>query len=436
MRIPWWQHQLSWLGDRSRFRIAIKARQIGWSTLIAYESALLAAAFGQASIVASRSQRQSNEVKRRAREWLLLMTEPHVPGLKVVKDNSDDGIILSNGGRILSVPSNPDTIAGFTGNVYLDEYSRHRDQAAIWEAMFGTISSDPSLRLSVVSTPLGCEGKYYEIVEAARSEKKDFPWSLHTCDIHQAVANGCRHDVNELRAACFDDTVYRQSYLCEFVDEAYALLPYALLAQQTDDLLPYEPDFTFLQNCGPLYAGCDVGRVRDLFVIYIGQRVGADRFVTRGIIELSNKDFDVMERAIADVMRLPQMVRMSIDKQSIGAQLAERAEKRYPGRAEGVAATERTNSENAALVKRTFSQGKITIPDRDDLTHDLHSVRTEVTAAGNIRVSAPRERGSHADRYSALALMLHAAMEPQTAITEANTQVLEGVRRPTRQPIW
>ena len=40
---------------------------------------------------------------------------------------------------------------------------------------------------------------------------------------------------------------------------------------------------------------------------------------------------------------------------------------------------------------------------------DLHSVARSVTLSGNVRYAAPREAGSHADRWTALALALHAA---------------------------
>ena len=48
---------------------------------------------------------------------------------------------------------------------------------------------------------------------------------------------------------------------------------------------------------------------------------------------------------------------------------------------------------------------------RWSLLSDLHSVEKQVTAAGNVRYAAPRSEGSHADRFMALALALHAAAQ-------------------------
>ncbi len=56
-----------------------------------------------------------------------------------------------------------------------------------------------------------------------------------------------------------------------------------------------------------------------------------------------------------------------------------------------------------------FQCGDVSIPDHRPLIDDLHSIQRTVTLSGNVRYAAPREEGSHADRWTALALALHAA---------------------------
>jgi hypothetical protein len=46
------------------------------------------------------------------------------------------------------------------------------------------------------------------------------------------------------------------------------------------------------------------------------------------------------------------------------------------------------------------------------LIDDLHSIQRTITIAGNVRYQAPREDGSHADRWTALALALQAGNKP------------------------
>ncbi len=63
----------------------------------------------------------------------------------------------------------------------------------------------------------------------------------------------------------------------------------------------------------------------------------------------------------------------------------------------------------ASRILAAFQRGDVSIPDRRPLIDDLHSMQRTVTIAGNVRYAAPREAGSHADRWTALALALYAA---------------------------
>jgi phage FluMu gp28-like protein len=63
----------------------------------------------------------------------------------------------------------------------------------------------------------------------------------------------------------------------------------------------------------------------------------------------------------------------------------------------------------ASRILAVFQRGDICIPDHRPLIDDLHSMEKTVTQAGNVRYAAPRDAGSHADRWTAMALALHAA---------------------------
>lgn len=316
-------------------------------------------------------------------------------------------IELSSGGRVISIPANPDTIQGFTGDVYLDEFALHQDAEAIWSALFPSISKSRDLRLSVFSRPAGQSGKFYALWKSPASAG----WSKHRVDIHQAVVNGCEHDIAELRAGMHDETAFASNYLCEFVDEAYALLSYDLLASCVNDELAYELDGEDLDKCVDLFGGMDIGRKHDLTVIYLIERVGVHH-ITRGVIELRNTRFAGQMAALDRVMGIRNLRRMCIDQTGLGMQLAEAAEDKYGHRIEPITFTPGVKTELAGLTKRVFEQGHVEIPDERRLIDDLHSVRKVVTTAGNERYEAPRDAGGHADRYWALALALHAADRP------------------------
>ncbi len=46
---------------------------------------------------------------------------------------------LPNGVRVIGLPANPETIRGFTGDVFLDEFAVHADDREIWAAVFPTL---------------------------------------------------------------------------------------------------------------------------------------------------------------------------------------------------------------------------------------------------------------------------------------------------------
>ena len=64
--------------------------------------------------------------------------------------------------RIIGLPANPMTARGFTGDVFLDEFAMHRDDRAIWAAVFPTILRGGG-ELDVASTPKGRDNLFAEL---------------------------------------------------------------------------------------------------------------------------------------------------------------------------------------------------------------------------------------------------------------------------------
>ena len=67
-----------------------------------------------------------------------------------------------------------------------------------------------------------------------------------------------------------DDELFRQEFLCEFLDESQAFLPHRVIAACEDPAVDRHPDWPALQQeTGDLYAGIDVARRRDFTVIWL-----------------------------------------------------------------------------------------------------------------------------------------------------------------------
>jgi len=403
-------YQRAWVDDRSRFKIWLASRQIGKSFALTLEAVLDAVSRRTTWVFLSAGERQALELAEKTR---LHLEAIQIAAAELNDDFLDeDGIRykqllmrLPNGSRLIFLPANPSTARGYTANVALDEFAFHADSQAIWAALFPSITRSRDLRLRVASTPRGKSNAYYRLWEGAERLGTQSVWSRHRTDIYEAVADGLPVDPEELREGLNDELAWQQEYLLEFLEESTAYLSYELLAtcedpQATTDLLLDEIDPTQ----GDLYLGVDIGRQRDLTVMWLLQRV-ADVSWTRRVVELQGTSFAAQREVLYGL--LPRVKRACIDATGLGMQLAEEAQRKFP-QVEPVTFTAAVKSDLATTLRRSFEDRTVRIPISNEVREDLHSVRRVVTSAGNIRFDAERDAGSHADRFWALALATHA----------------------------
>jgi phage FluMu gp28-like protein len=403
--IPLYAYQRRWIEDESRFKIALKARQTGFSFAVALEVVLDSLEHRTTWILLSRGERQSKELMEKCQMhakaigYVLDVLESEVR-----IDDKDIKLLeirLPNGSKIIGLPANPDTARGFSGNVVLDEFAFHKDSRKIWAALFPVITRGYKIR--VISTPQGKSGQFYSLWTETSGR-----WSKHKVDIYGAVADGLEIDIEELRAGIETDDDWAQEYECEFIDEAAALLTYDLIAQCEHEgatiVLPEDLDPT-----GPLFVGMDIGRKRDLSVIWLDELLG-DVFWTRAVIEMAKTKFRVQRETLYEVLRMPNVVRACIDSTGIGAQLAEEAIDEFGRyRVEAVDFTMAVKSDLATTMLRVFQDKQTRIPIETRIRQDLHKVRKITTSAGNVRYDAASDDEGHADRFWAKALCLHAS---------------------------
>jgi len=83
---------------------------------------------------------------------------------------------------------------------------------------------------------------------------------------------------------------------------------------------------------------------------------------------------------------------------------------------ECVTFTPRVKEQLAYPVRSTMEDRRLRIPYDPKIRADLRQVTKQVTIAGNVRFTAERTVDGHADHFWALALALHAASNPPSAI--------------------
>ncbi|PZA07764.1 MULTISPECIES: terminase large subunit domain-containing protein [unclassified Meiothermus] len=399
-------YQKLWIEDKSRFKIGMWSRQSGKSfagTLETVDDSLERRALW---IYLSRGERQSLELAEKAK----LHLEAYRIAAEAMEDYflADSGekytqlqLRLPNGSRHIFLPANPDTARGYSGNVFLDEFAFHKDSKAIWTALFPTITRNPSYRIRIVSTPNGKGNMFFQLWERGGEI-----WSRHRVTIYDAVAQGLQIDPEELREAIADPIAWQQEYLLEFVEESTAFIPYDLiLAAESAGCLAeeWDPDRAYL--------GMDIGRRRDLTVIWIDEIVG-DVAYCRKIIELRSTPFATQLEVLLSY--LPRVRRAAIDATGLGMMLAEEARRKFGWRVEPVEFNLEVKADLAQSLRLAFEDRKVRIPaNNQSLRESIHSVKRIVTSAGNVRYDAERNEQGHADHFWAKALAMHAATRPR-----------------------
>ena len=303
--------------------------------------------------------------------------------------------------RIIGLPANPHTVRGYTGDVLLDEFAMHRDDADLWAAVFPSVSRDHG-ELDVASTPAGRQNLFYRL-------QRNEIFHHETLNIFDAVAQGCPQNPRELHAASDDEDTWRQEFLCEFVDETTAFLTYAMIGECEDPNLAKALDLEWLtQHRGDCFVGMDIGRFHDLTVIWVFERIG-NLLISRGMIELAATRFGIQFEVLSSVLRCRCVRRCCIDSTGLGMETAQRAQEQFGGhQVEPCTFTATFKEKIASVMRNRFSDKEIRVPVDEKIRNDLHSVQKSVTAAGNVRLQAPRKE-SHADRFWAAALAVHAA---------------------------
>ena len=417
-------YQEKWRRDKSRFKIADWARQIGKSFTLGtgtVDDVIDAMALGQKSswLILSRSERQAKElmdetIKPYARLYeLAFKVTDHEFVVEADDAKGKPRIIYNaleiefpNGAKITALPANPDTARGYSRNVLLDEFAFHPNSREIWKALFPVISA--GFRIEIASTPNGRNNKFYELMTG-----KDSIWSRHKVDIYEAVRQGLDRDIDELRAGLADEDGWAQEYELQWLDEALAWLSLERImsVEHEDAGIPE------LYQGGPCFIGNDIASRQDLWVAWVVERVG-DVLWTREIKILKRVKFSVHDATMDELFKKYKVARLHMDQTGMGEKPVEDAIARYGShRTEGVLFTGPSKLTLATLAKQRVEERTIRIPAGDTvLRADMGAVRKVVGPTGNARLVAERDSSGHADRYWAGALACDAASVGETSI--------------------
>ncbi len=417
-------YQGRWLKDKGPVKIWEKSRRIGATYVQSYEDVkdIISPKKNIPAVwFSSADESAAKEYIEYAAKWTKLYNVAAQSLGQVVIDSERDikafVIAFANGKKIHALSSNPKAFRSKGGKVVLDEFAWHEDQPGLWAAARPCITWGFPLR--ILSTHNGKSCLFYQFVEAVKKQKKN--WSLHTTPIQLAVEEGLADKIMkreltpsereawtaEQRDNCFDEHTWLQEYCCVPVDETAAFLTYEMIgACELDDATKPLSEIE-----GDLFVGMDIGRKKDLSVIWGLEKLGMGRY-TRFVKVLEKAPFYMQREALFGILSHKNLRRACIDATGIGMQLAEEAQDKFGRfRVEQVTFSLKTKEELAYTARTSFEDRLVYIPPDPLIREDLHSVRKISTASGNIRfdVASTERLDSHADRFWALALALHAA---------------------------
>ena len=427
-------YQGRWIADNSRLKLMEKSRQIGlsWSTAYATVSrtALVTARHDQ--WVSSRDDIQARLFLEDCKLWAgnLDLAAQDLGELALDPENKHSAYVLrfANDKRIHSMSSNPDAQAGKRGSRVLDEFALHPDPRKLWSIAYPGITWGGNME--VISTHRGSQNFFNQIVRETRENGNPKKISLHRVTLEDALNDGFlwklqqslpaddeRQEMTEaeyfdwVKSGCADEESFLQEYMCQPADDDAAFLEYDLIASVE---YPATFDWTSIER-GELYAGVDIGRKKDLTVLWVVERLG-DVFYTRHVEALQNMRKSEQEAIIWPWLK--RCRRTAIDATGLGIGWADDAQDQFGEHAvEAITFSTSTKEALAYPVRSKMEDRRLRIPYSGKIRADLRSITKSVTAAGNIRFTAERTPDGHADHFWALALAIHAASGPELAYT-------------------
>lgn len=416
-----YESQRRWMMDPCKFAAAMFSRQIGktFSATLGIVDEMIDAEIGGGRcnwMILSRGERQAKEaieegVKRHLSAYQIAFQEASIPW-EGAESNALE-VRLPNGSKVTAVPANPDTARGFSRNVLLDEFAFHRDSRSIWGALFPVISKS-DLKLRVISTPNGKGNKFYELMTQGGKEEelrtlghvKAGVWSLHYCDIYQAVEQGLDRDIPLLKAGLDDDELWAQEFELQWLDESHAWISYDLI-NAVEHEQAGKPELYQGNAC---FTGEDIARRRDLFVLYVFEQIG-DVLWEREIISRKGASFAEQDALRAEMFGRYKVVRHCMDQTGIGEKPVEDAKRAHgESRVEGILFTAANKQLLATDARQAYEDRKLRMRMGDaKLRQSIHSLKRIVTPTGNFRFDAERDEAGHADEAWAQFLAIHAA---------------------------
>lgn len=378
----------------ARFRIILKARQVGISSIIAWEALAYALLHdNQTILLISTAERQATELLGYVKRALinLRLTE----NIKTLEE-SKTVLHFDNGSRIISLPNSPNTVQGFRAHrIYIDEFGIFEGDRKMLDAILPSISHGGTLTL--ISRAHGQRGEFYRIWKEAKEGKNEF--AIFTIPYTECKNKKYQEMIERIKKV-MDMISFREQYICEFIDETQSYFPYDLLIPCIDDNL------TQPREGQDLRIGIDFGKkINSTVITVIEFKNGI--YLVRKLKEFLGVRYGTqlnhINRLIEDLK--PNVV--YVDEFGIGIRLTEELTDKWGSIIAPIGLNQEVKTNMITDLGILFEDKQIKIPRNEKLIAQLHALQRK-TSGGGIRWEPGKTEkfGKHDDYVWSLALAL------------------------------
>jgi phage FluMu gp28-like protein len=474
------RHQLTWINDDSRMRLAEKSVRIGWTYADAFKNVrkrlhhknrdyLFATKDAPSAFEYVDTCKKFCEIYKLTKSILDHGTDTiRVPVSDLKKDKGlteevKIGYIkFDNGSRIIAFSANPYAMQVYGGDVGLDEYARHPNAAALWETAQGRITW--GYDIGVWSSHNGPDTQFNVFCQEAAAGKRG--WSHYKVTMADAIdmgfldkvfeRTGRRWTKEEFLQDCLNragsQEIYDQSYDCQPRGSTSAIVPWTAIQLCSRDYSTYERAHIeeeqlkekfgeFLEDnadqrrrqihnwLSAHYTehaartarhtlGFDIAASGegDLAAIYIDRAEG-DAQRLSALLTFRTEDWDFIQTCLYWMMDHTSSVQGAGDETGLGRQICWNATKKFSGRFEAVNfATEKHDMGFALMNQLQLSQKQWPAEEKDIAT-DFFALR-KLPHNGKVRFS---EAGNQLNPHSHCDIAWAGALS-----TRASTQAKTG----------
>lgn len=383
-------YQVKFIMDKSDKKIVLKARQTGFSTIVALEALLKCLRPNRTILIVSISERQSQEIINKVKNFL---TE----GVRLAIENqllfqivteSKKELSFKNGSRLISLPNSPEAARGYPADdVYLDETAHLEQDEQMFTSIRPTLSRGG--RLTLVSTPAGKVGKFYEMWQNA----DELGFSKHKVHWNECPDENYLREIESFKST-MDEFSFAQEYELEFLSEGMGFFPPNLVMPCVDKVSSEPADErNFIQF------GMDVGKSKSNTALVVAEKVeeiieGKPKikvYIRKIVLWRLGTDYDLIKSDLKRFMNNYKASRVNIDSTGIGERYVEEIRKEEGSVIIPIKFSNPMKERMFSQLRTLFENGQIVIPQDKVLLNQLFQFERTITKLGNVQYSGKKD---------------------------------------------